>query len=234
MTTELYNLELDEVSLVMAGDDPLAKVAIIKCRDSEKEEESLMENSKEEMTKELEDKIAELEASVETLKADNETLRGVVIKEGYRITAEGIEKKAPEEMIEVEGEQVAKSSIPAPVLKALEAAEVAKKDAVLVQKAKETLPNFDEAVAKSFMGMDLSEDQLAALKAADALFGKMTEEVGETKTESSMKSAQEKLDEMVAAVATEKNLNQYAAYAEVAKTKEGKALINEASYKKED
>lgn len=227
MTTELYNLELDEVSLVMAGDDPLAKVAIIKCRDSEKEKELLME------TKDLEDKIAELEGSVAKLQADNEALRGVVIKEGYKITAEGIEKSAPEEMIEVEGEMVAKSAIPAPVLKALEAAEVAKRDAELTTKAKETLPNFDEAVAKSFMGMDLSEDLLQALVAADALFGKMTEEVGETQTESTMKSAQEKLDDLVAKTASENGINKYAAYEQVAKTKEGKALIT-ALYKKED
>ena len=38
METELINLELEEVSLVPAGDDPLAKVAIIKCRDPEETE----------------------------------------------------------------------------------------------------------------------------------------------------------------------------------------------------
>ena len=178
--------------------------------------------------------LADAQATIEDLKGQNETLRGVVIKEGYKITAEGVEKKAPEEMIEVEGEMVAKSAIPAPVLKALEAAEVAKKDAVLVEKAKANLPNFDEAVAKSFMGMDLSEAQLAALKAADALFGKMTEEVGKTDADGDMSDPQAQLDAMVAKVATEKNINQYAAYAEVAKTKEGKALINKAVYKKED
>lgn len=245
MTTELYNLELDEVSLVMAGDDPLAKVAIIKCRDIEKEKESTMSEEMKAKLKPYMDKgmseedakkayDEDMEKSVETTKAENERLRKALLDEGYKITAEGVEKKAPEEMIDVDGEMVAKSAIPAPVLKALEAAEVAKKDAVLVQKAKENLPNFDEAVAKSFMGMDLSEDQLAALKAADALFGKMTEEVGKTDTQGDMADPSAKLDALVAKTADEKKINKYAAYAEVAKTKEGKDLINAVHYKKED
>ena len=240
MTTELYNLELDEVSLVMAGDDPLAKVAIIKCRDIEKEKESTMTDEKlkpymeKGMSEEEAKKAYEADMETKKIKDENERLRKALLDEGYKITAEGVEKKAPEEMIDVDGEMVAKSAIPTPVLKALEAAEVAKKDAELVQKAKEALPNFDEAVAKSFMGMDLSEDQLAALKAADALFGKMTEEVGKTDADGDMSDPQAQLDAMVAKVATEKNINQYAAYAEVAKTKEGKALINKAVYKKED
>jgi len=245
MTTELYNLELDEVSLVMAGDDPLAKVAIIKCRDIEKEKESTMtEEMKAKLKPYLDKGMSEedakkaydenMEKSVETIKAENERLRKALLDEGYKITAEGVEKKAPEEMIDVDGEMVAKSAIPAPVLKALEAADVAKKDAVLVEKAKETLPNFDEAVAKSFMGMDLSEDQLAALKAADALFGKMTEEVGKTDTDGDMADPSAKLDALVVKTADEKKINKYAAYAEVAKTKEGKDLINAVHYKKED
>ena len=240
MTTELYNLELDEVSLVMAGDDPLAKVAIIKCRDVEKEKESTMNDEKlkpymdEGMSEEEAKKAYETDMETKKIKDENERLRKALLDEGYKITAEGVEKKAPEEMIDVDGEMVAKSAIPAPVLKALEAAEVAKKDAVLVQKAKETLPNFDEAVAKSFMGLDLSEDQLKALKAADALFGKMTEEVGKTDTDGDMSDPKAKLDALVKATAEEKKITKEAAFTEVSKTKEGKDLINKTFYKKED
>ena len=246
MPIELIDLELEEVSLVMAGDDPLAKVAIIKCRDTDKEKEvtKMTEEMKAKLKPYMDKGVNEEDAakayeqdmqkSIDTLKAENERLRKALIDDGFVIKADTIEKKQPEDMIEVEGEMVAKSAIPAPVLKALEAAEVAKRDAELTTKAKDTLPNFDEAVAKSFMGMDLSEDQLKALKAADALFGKMTEEVGEAATEETLKSDQEKLDDMVAKVAAELNINKYAAYAEVAKTKEGKALITKAAYKKED
>lgn len=242
MTTELYNLELDEVSLVPEGDDPLAKVAIVKCRDVEKEKE-MTEDMKAKLKPYMEKGMSEEDAkkayeedmkkSVETLKAENERLRKALLDEGYRITAEGVEKKAPEDMIEVEGEMVAKSAIPAPVLKALEAAKVAKRDAELVEKAQKTLPHFDQAVAKSFMGMELTEAQLAALKAADALFGKMTEEVGKSDPTGDLSDPQAQLDALVEKVSAEKNINKYAAYAEIAKTKEGKALITKAAYKKE-
>jgi hypothetical protein len=251
MPTELINLELEEVSLVAAGDDPLAKVAIIKCRDVEKEKEPMTEEMKAKLKPYMDKGMSEDEAKkaydadmeketqkaleeAATLKEENERLRKAFIDEGYKITADGVEKKAPEDMIEVEGEMVAKSAIPTPVLKALEAAEVAKRDAELVTKAKETLPNFDEAVAKSFMGLDLSEEMLAALKAADALMGKMTEEVGKTDTNGDMSDPQAKLDAMVAKVMAEQNVNKFAAHAEVAKTKEGRELINKAYYKKED
>ena len=247
MPIQLNQLELLEISLVPQGDDPLAKVAITKRKDPEDEKGTVKEMSEEMKTKlkpymdkgmSEEDAMKayheDMEKSVETTKAENERLRKALLDEGYKITAEGVEKKAPEEMIDVDGEMVVKSAIPAPVLKALEAAEVAKKDAVLVQKAKENLPNFDEAVAKSFMGMDLSEDQLTALKAADALFGKMTEEVGKTDAQGDMSDPSAKLDALVAKTADEKKINKYAAYAEVAKTKEGKDLINAVHYKKED
>ena len=245
MTTELYNLELEEVSLVMAGDDPLAKVAIIKCRHDKEEEihkmtDEMKAKLKPYMDKGMDEEAAmkvyeeNMEKEIKKFQAENERLRKALLDEGYKITTEGVEKKAPEEMIEVEGEMVAKSAIPAPVLKALEVAEVAKRDAVLVEKAKSTLPNFDEAVAKSFMGLDLSEEMLAALVAADALFGKMTEEVGKTDAEGDMSDPKAQLDALVAKTATEKSLTKEAAFGEVAKTKEGKALINKAFYKKED
>jgi hypothetical protein len=189
----------------------------------------------EEETQKAHEEMETLKAEADTLKAENERLRKALIDNEFVIKADAIEKKAgPEEMMDIDGEMVAKSAIPAPVLKALEAAEVAKKDAVLVEKAKTTLPNFDEAVAKSFVALDLSEDMLKALKAADTLFAKMTEEVGESDANSDMASPQAKLDAMVAKVSAEQNINKYAAYAEVAKTKEGRDLINKSTYKKED
>jgi len=248
MPTELINLELEEVSLVAAGDDPLAKVAIIKCRDIEKEKEPMTEEMKSKLKPYMDKGMSEDEAKkaydadmekkskedMEKLKAENERLRKAFIDEGYKITVDGVEKKAPEDMIEVEGEMVAKSAIPAPVLKALETAAVAKRDAELVTKAKETLPNFDEAVAKSFMGMELSEAQLQALKAADALFGKMTEEVGKTDVNGDMSDPKAQLDAEIAKVMAEQKVNKAAAYEALSKTKEGKALINKVYYKKED
>ena len=241
MPTLLENLELSEVSLVDYPANPEAKIALFK---SVEKESTMTEEMKAKLKPYMDKGMSEedakkaydedMEKSVETTKAENERLRKALLDEGYKITAEGVEKKAPEEMIDVDGEMVAKSAIPAPVLKALEAADVAKKDAVLVQKAKENLPNFDEAVAKSFMGMDLSEDQLAALKAADALFGKMTEEVGKTDAQGDMSDPQSQLDAMVAKVVAEQKVTKEAAWEVISKTTEGKALINKTFYKKED
>ena len=74
------------------------------------------------------EEVNPLEAEVEALKAENETLRKGLIDNGYVITAEAIEKKAEVEMMDIEGEMVVKSDIPAPVLKALEAAALEKAD----------------------------------------------------------------------------------------------------------
>lgn len=247
MPIQLNQLELLEISLVPQGDDPLAKVAITKRKDPESEKGTVKEMSEEMKAKlkpymdkgmtEEEAKKAydeDMEKSVTTMKAENERLRKALIDNEFVIKSDTIEKKATEETIEVEGEMIAKSAIPAPVLKALEAADVAKRDAVVTEKANTTLPNFNQDVAKSFMGLNLSDEMLEALKAADALFAGMTEEVGKSDVDGNMSDPQAQLDALVEKTATEQKINKYAAYAEVAKTKIGKDLINKASYKKED
>ena len=136
----------------------------------------------EEATTEVEAEVEKTEEAVaeptelDLLKAENERLRKSLIENGFVIKAEAIEKKAEAvsagevEMIEVEGEMVAKSDIPTPVLKALEALAVEKADVELTKRAGETLPHFDIKVAKELMKSDLGEEVMAALKAADKLF----------------------------------------------------------------
>lgn len=186
---------------------------------------------------------AALANDVERLRADNERLQKALIEDGYVITAEAVEKKAPAEMIEVEGEMVAKADIPAPVLKALEAAEVAKKeheiekaDIELTKKAEEVLPHFDVAVAKSLL-KSFSEEEaiMEALKAADAAFAAAMEEFGKSDVDGEFATSADKLDALVKRYMDENQLkkSEYAkAYAAVAKTDEGKSLINK-SYKGE-
>ena len=186
---------------------------------------------------------AALSSDVERLRADNERLQKALIEDGYVITAEAVEKKAPVDMIEVEGEMVAKADIPAPVLKALEAAEVAKKeheiekaDIVLTKKAEEVLPHFDVAVAKSLL-KSFSEEEaiMEALKAADAAFAAAMEEFGKSDVDGEFATSADKLDALVKRYMDENQLkkSEYAkAYAAVAKTDEGKSLINK-SYKGE-
>ena len=186
---------------------------------------------------------AALSSDVERLRADNERLQKALIEDGYVITAEAVEKKAPVDMIEVEGEMVAKADIPAPVLKALEAAEVAKKeheiekaDIALTKKAEEVLPHFDVAVAKSLL-KSFSEEEaiMEALKAADAAFAAAMEEFGKSDVDGEFATSADKLDALVKRYMDENQLkkSEYAkAYAAVAKTDEGKSLINK-SYKGE-
>ena len=206
-----------------------------------------MEKS-EEVAEEAEvDKAAEevspLEAEVAALKAENETLRKGLIDEGYVIKADAIEKKAEVEMMEVEGEMVVKSDIPAPVLKALEAADVAKReheiekaDIELTKRAGDTLPHFATDVAKSLVAK-FSEDEaiMEALKAADAAFEASMQEFGKSDVDGEFANSADKLDALVKSYMDDNQLKkgEFAkAYAAVAKTDAGKALINK-SYKGE-
>ena len=245
MANLLKQLELSELSLVDRPANAQAKVSLFKRDNSDGEN---MTN--EELTKKLE----ELEASVDTLtksedtlKAENEFLRKSLIDNGFIIKSDIVEKKAEPEFIDVDGEQVNKADIPAPILKALEKAEADKKaleiekaDVELTKRAGETLPNFKVEVAKSLLNLVEKSDDfdaiMEALKAADAIFAQKMDEIGNQGQSDDLKSATEKLDDMVKAHMTENNMTvkEYAkAYAAVAKTDAGKALINK-SYKEKE
>jgi len=216
-----------------------------------------MEKADEVVTEEVAEKAApEVEAveapeiDVEALKADfdrltaeNQHLRKGLIDNGYVIRADSIEKKAEEEMMDIDGEMVAKSDIPAPVLKALEAAAVAKReheiekaDLELTKKAEEVLPHFETGAAKSLL-KSFSEDEaiMVMLKAADAAFEASMQEFGKSDVDGEFATSADKLDALVKSYMDENQLkkSEFAkAYAAVAKTDEGKALITK-SYKGE-
>lgn len=259
MATELLELQLEELSLVDRPANAEAMVTLYK-RDIQPEETTKMDEDKikaymeekgcgrEEAMKALgyemekadeaveeaveDEALKALEAEVETLKAENERLRKGLIENGFVIKAEAIEKKAPAEFIDVDGEQINKADIPAPILKKLEEAEAAQKAAAIAKKAEETLPNFKPEVAQALMKFDLEEQILEALMAADKLFEAQMEEVGKADVDGDMDDPQAKLDKMVDAYAMEHELTKAQAYAKVAKTAEGKALINK-TYKKD-
>ena len=206
-------------------------------------EEEAMKAYKEDMKK-ADDSEGEATDEVETLKADLERSRKecerltkALIDNGFVIKADVVEKKdAPkEEMIEVEGEMVAKSAIPAPVLKALEAAAIEKADIELTKRATETLPHFELKAAKGLLKFDLDDEIMAILMAADKLFEETMTEVGKSGADGEFTSANDKMDALVKNYMEEHQMkkSQYAvAYAAVAKTDEGKALIAK-SYKGE-
>jgi hypothetical protein len=259
----LKQLELDELSLVDRPANASAKVALFK-RDTEESdmtnevekmsddlkaklkpymdkgmnEEEAMKAYEMDMKKSDEEPVDlsldVLEAEVETLKAQNEDLRKALIENGFVIKADAIEKKEEVETIEVEGEMVVKSDIPAPVLKALEAAAVEKRQVELRKAAEAELPHFDVEVAMSLLDVIKGEEKvLEALKGADAAFAAAMDEVGEKAVDADMLDPQSKLDKMVEAHVAEHGVNKYAAFDAISKTAEGKALIAK-TYEKDE
>ena len=194
--------------------------------------EAEVEKAEEEVTEEQREFDFE---KFDRLMVENQLLRKSLIENGYVIYADKVEKKSDVEMMEIEGEMVAKSDIPAPVLKALEAAAIEKADVALTKRAEETLPHFDLGVAKELLKFDLGDEVMAALKAADKLFESTMAEFGKSDVDGEFTSANDKMDALTKAYMEEHKMkkSQYAvAYAAVAKTDEGKALINK-SYKGE-
>lgn len=267
MPTLLKNLKLDELSIVTRGANQYAKAPIFKADTSEgvtmeDEIEKMTEDQKAEMEKMSgdmkskmkmymdkgmgydkakamcnEDMKKSLEEEVAKLKADNEALRKSLIEEGYKITAEGVEKKAPEEFIEVEGEQINKADIPAPILKRLEEAEVEKAEAAISKRCKETLPNLEEANARALLKAhdEMAEEEAKKfaefMQALDNLFDDMTEEVGKSAAQGDMEDPNEKLNALAKAYEAGHNTTFAKAYAAIVKTDEGKALIKKAYQK---
>ena len=259
MATELLELQLEELSLVDRPANAEAMVTLFKRDDTQEEDIDKMTDEqnakvkaymkehscgKDEAMKALGydvekadevDPAEELKAEIEALKADNERLRKGLIEEGYVIKAETIEKKAPEEFVEYEGEQINKADIPAPILKALEAAEIEKADVALTKKAEETLPHFSVEAAKGLLSavskMDEVDMLMEALAAADKAFADKMEEFGKADVDGEFSSASDKVEHMVKSYMEEHALTKkdYAkAYAAVAKTEEGKSLIAKA------
>ena len=278
MPTELVNLELEEVSLVDMGDDPLAKVALYKRSpegehmDNETQEEAIEKASEEETTSVTdetekgymkEEKKIEIEVDGEDDEEDMmeeddmggmkkptrkswkaeaqafEEVNKMLLEEieTYKakiseLEAEAIEKAKPqEEMIEVEGEMIAKSAVPAPILKKLEEMQKAVEAEALRKRAEEVLPNFkgtaDER-GKLLKSVGSDESLLALLKAADAAFAGVYQEVGKTDAENDLKTAAEKLKDLTKAYQAEKGEKSFEkAYAAIVKTAQGRALVLE-------
>jgi hypothetical protein len=229
---ETMNEELE--TTVKMSDEMLGKLKPY--MDKGMSEEEAKKAYDEDMKKAKEAEVDKANAEVETLKAENERLRKSLIENGYIIKSDIIEKKAPEEFLEYEGESINKADIPAPILKALEEAEFTKADLELTTKAEEALPNFDVATAKELVkSFEANEEVMGVLKAADKAFGSSMEEVGKADVDGEFTTASDKLDALVKSYmdTNEMKKSEYAvAYSAVAKTDEGKALITK-SYKGE-
>src|SRR6056297_2536758 len=231
MPTMLENLMLEEVSLVDKGASIGAHVTLFKRDTSEgdnmSEVSKMTDGQKEEMDKMSDDMKSKMKMymeekgmsydkakamcesdmkkadEVETLKAENERLRKGLLDEGYVIKADAIEKKAPEEFIEYGGEQINKADVPAPILKALEEAEIEKADTALTKRAEAELPHFKTEVAKSLLvaveKMDEVDMLMEALHAADKAFADKMEEFGKSDVDGEFATANDKMESLVKA-----------------------------------
>lgn len=248
---ELLDLQLDEVSLVDSPANKSATVALFK-RDmnmakAKKEdvekgvcieieikspEEEMAEMQMEAQQDQAEDvatvgKSDEL-VEIETLKAEVERLSKALEEAVQEEVAKA------DEMIDFAGEMVAKSSIPAPVLKKLEEVQKAQEAQDLRKRAEEELPNFAGTAdqrGKLLKSIGNDADLMSLLKSADAAFAGLFQEVGKTDVDAGLLSADQKLDALVKNRQEEKKEDFYKAYAAVIKTAEGKDLLLQ-TYKK--
>jgi hypothetical protein len=233
MPSLLKNLELEELSLVDKPANPLAMAPLFKRDNSNGDTMTKDIKKTEETPVEIDTtEVDTLKAQIETLKAANEGLRKSFLDEGYKITAEGVTKAAEPDYITVDGEQINKADVPAPILKRMETAEAELKAQEITKKAKETLPNFKEDVAVKLMKFDLDDDIMQILLAADKLFEGMTDEVGKQDAQADMTDPQEKMDALVKEYSEEHNVTKAQAYAKLSKTDIGKALVKDI-YKKD-
>ena len=140
---------------------------------------------------ELEKRLGELETQLAAVTKAAEAQGFEVANEGGEVT---LTKRAEPEMIEVEGEMIEKSLVPAPMLKALE--RIAKLEAerereALAKRAETELPNLAgsvdarSALLKAVDGItdeDLRGQVVATLKAADSATKAHFIEIGKTAT----------------------------------------------------
>jgi len=265
MPNLLKQLELDELSLVDRPANKQAMVSLYKRDNSEgetmeNEVEKMSDDMKAKLKPYMDKGMSEDEAmkmynmdmkkdvqgpatEVDTLKADLEALQveadrlsKALEEAGYIVKADAIEKMVEPEFVTYGDEQINKADIPAPILKALEEAEVAKADAILVKKAEAELPHFDLEVAKALVSkFEAEETVMQALKAADKVFDESMTELGKSDADGEFSTAADKLDALVKSYMDTNKMkkSEHAlAYAAVAKTDEGKALITK-SYKGE-
>ena len=265
MPNLLKQLELEELSLVDRPANAQAMVSLYKRDNSEgetmeNEVEKMSDDMKEklkpymdkgmsedeamkmynmDMKKEYQgplDEVDTLKAELDLVKAEAERLSKALEEAGYIVKADAIEKMVEPEFVTYGDEQINKADIPAPILKALEEAEVAKADAILVKKAEAELPHFDLEVAKALVSkFEAEETVMQALKAADKVFDESMTELGKSDADGEFSTAADKLDALVKSYMDTNKMkkSEHAlAYAAIAKTDEGKALITK-SYKGE-
>ena len=267
-TFSLKNILLDEVSLVDDPANPGAQVAVWKRKESGgvpavKRERAIKGGysmTAEELKKRLEaqeTQISELTKRAETAEAATEAAEGKydsVVKaaeeSGLTVAeADGkvtVTKAKEPEYIEIDGEKVEKSLVPAPLLKQLEAQgkeidELKKTRQMedLRKRAEEDLPSMAGSVderAELLKAVDaIEEDEvrdavMKSLKAADAAVAKFADELGSGHVDETTATA--RLDKMAKEHAAEHDVSYEQAFDAVTKSGEGRQLAIDARNEK--
>lgn len=185
----------------------------------------------------LEGQVNDLTKRAEGAEAAKAELEKAANEAGFDVEEGKLTKRADPEYIEVEGERLEKSAIPAVVLKALEAkeaelvkAKAEQEETTLAKRGASELPNLagtDLAKGKLLAAVGDNEDVLKALKAADAALKKQMEEIGANPLNDEA-SATFRLNKMANDYAGEHNVPFESAFAEVTKSGEGAELMREA------
>lgn len=251
MPYELTDLVLDEVSGVDTPANQHAGVVLAKrfgYMDGVKPEmDGLTEKGDvsvtvEELTKKLEGlstQVADLTKRAETAEAAAEALTKSAEDAGLEIEDGKIAKREAPEYVVIDGEDVEKSLVPAPVLKALEkaTADIAKmqaqaQDVELAKRGETELPNLAGTPfnkGRLLKAVEGDAELLAALKAANEAMKGAYEEKGDGNTED-MQEPAKKLDRMAREYATEKGMPFETAFTEVTKSGEGHDLYRQMRF----
>lgn len=254
MIYKLEDVELSEISSVPAGANQHAAVVLFKSLgynpDVKSENSDLTEKGDgsvtvEELTKKLEDlqsQVTDLTekanmAEDEKKKAEEmaANMKKAAEEAGFIVDGDTITKAADPEYVEIDGERVEKSLVPAPVLKAIEKQaeaiakmEKAAQEVELAKAGATELPNLagtDLAKGKLLAAVAGDEELLKGLKAADAAMASQYVEKGTAEVDEA--SPTHKLNELAKAHASAQNVSFETAYAEVTKAGPGAALLAE-------
>jgi len=242
------NLVLSEISHVSDPANKGSAVVLWKMANTTEGGDHMNPEELAKKLEELETQVSELEKSKMDYETKYNKMMDAMKKAGMKMEEKDgemmISKSAQpvEEFLDIGGEKIAKSTIPAPVLAQLEKsakeAEDLRKAAQHVElkkRATELVPNMagtEDHKAALVKAVDSIEDEtvreevVKSLKAADAAVKKTFEERGSDHVDET--SAAARLEKMATDYAAEKNVTYHTAFAEVIKSGEGRKLAAEA------
>ncbi len=253
MTSEkksiIKGLVLDEVSHVDSPANKGSRVVLWKRATDTKGGDDMSPEQLAKRLEELEAKVPELELALKSSEDKNKKMKAAMDEAGMDVEEQGdkmkVTKRAEPEHVEIDGEKILKSIIPAPLLARLEkqAKELdeIKKAAELVdlkKRATELIPNMtgtDEEKAALVKAVDsivdesLRESVVKSLKAADSAVAKSFKEIGSKSVDETDPAV--RLEKMAKEKAAADNVSYHMAYAEITKSGEGKKLAAEVQSK---